>query len=386
MIVAIIGNTNLTIGYKIKEGDIMEYWYYYWLTTIENIGVKKIKYLINTFSKPENIYNASVATYKQLSYLSDNDINHIVASKKANTITKEIEEIKNNGAEIISIDSTAYPEGLRHIEYPPYILYKKGNVDFRKPCIAIVGSRKCSEYGYTMAYNIAKDLTKAGVLIVSGLAQGIDSAAHLGALEQGDTVAVLGNGLNIYYPKHNRNLQRKIESRGCTLSEYPLNTNPHPGFFPARNRIISGICRGVLVVEAEEKSGSLITANYGLEQGRDVFAVPGNVWSKMSVGSNKLIQLGAKLVTGAEDILEEIEYLLPIKKSFLNGNNNNPVLNRLAQDERMVYDCLSQQPLYIDEVISETKITIITLQHIITSLELKGLIKRLPGQRLIRTE
>ncbi len=364
----------------------MNNWYYYWLTTIRNIGQVKQKKLLETFSTPQNAYNADYNNYEKLSYLSKEDLQYLVESKNPTRITNEIEKIKNQAIDIITIENEQYPELLSHIQYPPYILYRKGNMDINKPCIAIVGSRKCSEYGHAMAYEIAKGLAKAGVIVVSGLAKGIDAAAHMGALEEGETVGVLGNGLDQYYPSSNTKLQRQIEMRGCTLSEYPVGTQPHPGFFPARNRIISGLSRGVLIVEAAEKSGSLITANFALEQGRDVFAVPGNAWSKMSMGSNKIIQLGGKLVIDSSDIIEEIEQYLPLKPTINSDNSRNSQLNKLAQDEIMVYDNLSREPLYIDEMNNRIKIPIATLQHIITSLELKGLIKRLPGQRLVRTE
>ena len=351
----------------------MNNWHYYWLTTIKNIGYKKTKYLLDAFDTPVDVYGKDYGDYEKLGYLSKKDIEAIVESKDKNRIITEMEAMKRESIKIISIDSNEYPELLRQIDNPPYVLYKKGEGDLKKPCIAIVGSRKCSEYGYTMAYEIAKGLSKAGVMVVSGLALGIDAAAHKGALEDGATVAVLGNGSDICYPPSNSQLQKQIELMGCTLSEYPLGTNPNPGFFPARNRIISGLCRGVLIVEAAERSGSLITANLALEQGRDVFAVPGNVWSKMSIGSNKIIQSGAKLVMNSDDILEEIEQYLPLKAIKSDKISTNPHLNGLAQDEIMVYDYLSQEPLYIDEVNNEVKIPIAVLQHIITSLELKGL-------------
>lgn len=335
---------------------------------------------------PQRAYDADYNDYEKLLYLSKEDISYIMESKSPTRIMGEIEKIKSEGIQIISIDDNEYPEVLSQIDHPPYVLYKKGNMNIINPCIAIVGSRKCSEYGHAMAYEIAKGLAKVGVVVVSGLAKGIDAAAHIGALEMGKTVGVLGNSLDKYYPPSNAKLQRQIEAQGCTLSEYPLNTEPHPGFFPARNRIISGLSRGVLVVEAAEKSGSLITANFALEQGRDVFAVPGNAWSKMSMGSNKIIQLGGKLVMNADDIIEEIEQYLPVQPIKNGDDEQNRHLNKLAQDEIMVYDNLSREPLYIDEVNNKIKLPIATLQHIITSLELKGLIKRLPGQRLVRNE
>ena len=360
--------------------------YYYWMTTIKNIGQVKRKKLLETFKTPQGVYNADYDDYTKLSYLSADDVGHLISSKSPTRITTEIENMIAQGIEMMSIEDLAYPELLKQIDYPPYILYRKGNMDLNKPAIAIVGSRKCSEYGHTMAYEIAKELASAGITVVSGLAKGIDTAAHGGALERGKTIGVLGNSLDKYYPSSNAKLQRQIETEGCTLSEYPLNTEPHPSFFPARNRIISGLSRGVLIVEAAEKSGSLITANFALDQGRDVFAVPGNAWSKMSMGSNRIIQLGGKLVINANDIIEEITDYLTLPPSSEGVLANNSILDKLAQDEIMVYDNLSREPLYIDQMNNKIKIPIATLQHIITSLELKGLVKRLPGQRLVRIE
>ncbi len=364
----------------------MNDWYYYWITTINNIGHVKRAKLLETFASPMEAYKADGKEYTRLSYLSKEDVESIIESKNPSRITSEINHIKSQNINIISIESEKYPELLSYIQHPPYIIYQKGNMDLTKPCIAIVGSRKCSEYGHTMAYEIARELARMGVTVVSGVAKGIDAAAHEGALVGGKTIGVLGNGPDRYYPASNAKLQKQIESQGCILSEYPVNTKPHPSFFPARNRIISGLSRGVLIVEAAEKSGSLITANFALEQGRDVFAVPGNAWSKMSIGSNKIIQSGGKLVLNAYDIIEEIQQYLPAELLGDCQNKDNLKVNKLAQDEIMVYDNLSQEPLYIDEVNNNIKLPIATLQYIITSLELKGLIKRLPGQRLVRTE
>lgn len=213
--------------------------------------------------------------------------------------------------EEISIESKEYPEQLREIYDAPLKLYALGNKEILKQTgIAIVGSRNATEYGKKVALQFAKDLSKNGINIISGLALGIDTCAHLGTLNSdsvGKTIAVLGGGLDEIYPKQNVELAKQIiKNRGCIISEYPLETKPEKLHFPQRNRIISGLSKGVLIVEASEKSGSLITADFALEQGREVFAVPGNISSFTSVGTNNLIKQGAKLVASYEDILIEI--------------------------------------------------------------------------------
>lgn len=213
--------------------------------------------------------------------------------------------------EEISIESKDYPEQLRKIHDAPLKLYILGNKEILKHIgIAIVGSRNATEYGKKVAIQFSKDLSENGINIISGLALGIDTCAHLGTLQsdfQGKTIAVLGSGLDEIYPKQNAELARRIiKSGGCIITEYALGTRPEKLHFPQRNRIISGLSKGVLVVEASEKSGSLITADFALEQGREVFAVPGNILNFTSVGTNNLIKQGAKLVTNFQDILEEL--------------------------------------------------------------------------------
>ena len=211
----------------------------------------------------------------------------------------------------IEISSNEYPQQLKNIYDPPLKLYALGNVHILKQLsIAIVGSRRATEYGRKIAFQFANDLTKKGINIISGLAIGIDTYAHLGTLYPkaiGKTIAVLGSGLNEIYPKSNIELAKKIlESGGCIVTEYPLGIKPQKTHFPQRNRIISGLSKGVLVVEAGEKSGALITADFALEQGKEVFAVPGNILNYTSIGTNNLIKQGAKLVTTYEEILSEI--------------------------------------------------------------------------------
>lgn len=210
----------------------------------------------------------------------------------------------------INFSSDKYPKQLREIYNPPKRIYAIGNIEIlNKVGIAIVGSRKATEYGKKVAFRLSKDLSERDIVIISGLAKGIDSHAHIGSLnvQNGKTIAVLGSGIKVIYPKENIELARQIVRKGgCIISEYPPDDTPNKSNFPERNRIISGLSKGVVIVEASEKSGALITADFALEQGREVFAVPGNIYSTTSVGTNKLIQQGAKLVMAVEDILSEI--------------------------------------------------------------------------------
>ena len=210
----------------------------------------------------------------------------------------------------INFSSDKYPKQLREIYNPPKRIYAIGNIEIlNKVGIAIVGSRKATEYGKKVAFRLSKDLSERDIVIISGLAKGIDSYAHIGSLnvQNGKTIAVLGSGIKVIYPKENIELARQILRKGgCIISEYPPDDTPNKSNFPERNRIISGLSKGVVIVEASEKSGALITADFALEQGREVFAVPGNIYSTTSVGTNKLIQQGAKLVMAVEDILSEI--------------------------------------------------------------------------------
>lgn len=210
----------------------------------------------------------------------------------------------------INFSSDKYPKQLREIYNPPKRIYAIGNIEIlNKVGIAIVGSRKATEYGKKVAFRLSKDLSERDIVTISGLAKGIDSHAHIGSLnvQNGKTIAVLGSGIKVIYPKENIELARQIVRKGgCIISEYPPDDTPNKSNFPERNRIISGLSKGVVIVEASEKSGALITADFALEQGREVFAVPGNIYSTTSVGTNKLIQQGAKLVMAVEDILSEI--------------------------------------------------------------------------------
>jgi DNA processing protein len=248
-------------------------------------------------------------------------------------------------------------------------------VEGDKNSVAVVGSRNASEYGIKVTQEISRNLASLGITIVSGMARGIDSAAHIAAIQGGGrTVAVLGSGVDVIYPPENRRLFERITENGAVVSEYPLGTRPNSYNFPPRNRIISGFSLGVLVVEASPKSGSLITAKLALDQGRDVYAVPGNVYSYKAKGTHSLLKSGAKLVDNANDIVEELNITVkPIKE-------NKEVIQELSPELLMIYDFCQDEPIHIDNIILKTGLSSGRVSALLLDLELSGILKQLPGK------
>lgn len=279
----------------------------------------------------------------------------------------------------LKLGQPQYPSLLREIKDPPPVLWVEGEVGVlsREICVAIVGARECTPYGEKVAFNLAVELVRTGIVVVSGLAYGIDTAAHRGALEgAGKTVAVLGCGIDVPYPGGNLGLKKRIAQSGAVLSEFPPGTAAATWTFPQRNRIISGLARGVVVVEAGVKSGALITAEWALQQGREVFAVPGNITSPLSAGTNRLIGQGAKVVTGVSDILEELN----IRSGLQAKENCRP----LSTGEGAVLEFLSNGARNIDELVRLSGYPVGEVSSILTGLEIGGLVKSLPGSRFER--
>jgi DNA processing protein len=297
--------------------------------------------------------------------------------------------MEKGGITVVLYDDATYPERLRHIPDPPPLLYMKGTLA-PADCnaISIVGTRRATAYGKTVAAKIAGDLARMGVTIVSGLAYGIDAAAHKGALEAGGrTLAVLGCGVDVIYPRANEKLYQHIPSSGAILSELPLGVQPDPGFFPMRNRIVSGLSLGTLVVEAPLKSGALITARFAMEQGREVFATPGNIFSPYSEGCHKLIKDGAKLVENIYDVLAEIERnisgIAPAEEIPVSPSGR-PLEIPLTADEKKVFNFLSMTPVHIDEIGEECGLSASKTSASLMMLEVKGLIQQLAGKLFVR--
>lgn len=353
----------------------------YWqaLIKISELGPARIKNLYEQFKEPKKIWEASrddlIGIAKIGQFLADK----IIYSREKIGI--------NNADEIdpsiktITLSDPSYPKNLYNIYDPPPILYVKGSILPQDSLsIAVVGTRRSSYYGENITKKLAKDLVNAGFTIVSGLAQGIDSISHISALEaKGRTFAVLGSGLNTIYPSNNKILSENIINNGALISEFPPNYPIEKWNFPRRNRIISGLSKGVLVVEGSIKSGALITAKYGLEQNREIFAIPGPVDRELSQGPNSLIKQGAKLVESADDILEELNIYFD-KDNVLQPNFD---ISKFSNDEQLILKIILDQPEYIDNISQKINFPHSKTSSLISSLMLGGSIKELPGKYFV---
>jgi DNA processing protein len=277
------------------------------LLNMSGFEPKKVMAIMEAFDGGIGFHTASRQSLLAIDGVNDNDVDFILRLRDSDALKREIELINDNGFKVISLSDAAYPPLLREIANPPLVLYVRGDVSILSEfSLGVIGSRECSSYGINCACELSRKLARCGVVVVSGLARGIDTAAHTGALA-GRTVAVLGSGLLNIYPRENKPLCDDIALKGAVVSEFPLNTAPDRDNFPRRNRIISGLSKGVVVVEAAMRSGALITARLAMEQNREVFAVPGRMNSHTSEGTNQLIKDGAKLVDSVEDILLEFD-------------------------------------------------------------------------------
>lgn len=284
--------------------------YWIWLSRITGLGSVRKSKLLEIFKQPEAIWNLSYEDIVNIEGFGEKITNEILDKKYRKDLEKYIEYMEKYKIDIITIHDKEYPNKLKNIYDPPVVLFTKGNKDIlNNVSIGIVGCRECSQYGINVTQKISYELAKENITIISGMAKGIDSYAHIGCLKaEGNTVAVLGSGLDRIYPKENMKLYNDILSKGgLILSEYIIGTKPDKMNFPARNRIISGLSDGIVVVEAKEKSGTLITVDFALEQGKDIFVVPGNITSQNSIGTNELIKQGAKCITSIQDIIEEYQ-------------------------------------------------------------------------------
>lgn len=352
------------------------------LNLISGVGPQKMRLLLNHFGNADNIWKADLSELKA-ARIAEKLAEKIILEKKKIDPDQEWERLMKEKIEMLDFDSPRYPSLLKEIPNPPFILYVKGEMDIlNSPMISIVGSRKYTNYGQMAAKTFSRDLARSGITVVSGMAIGIDSFAHRGALDAyGKTIAVLGNGLSdlSIYPRINFNLSREIISQGALISEYPHGISAGSFIFPARNRIIAGLSLGTLVVEAGEKSGTLITANLALDYNREVFAVPGSIFSQESLGSNELIKKGAKLAGNVKDILEEINLSgKEIEKPKATKNPENP-------REKILLDILSSDPLHIDNIVRLTKLETMAVSSALSMMEIKGWVKNIGGQNYIIT-
>ncbi len=357
------------------DRDNLRYWL--GLSLVPGIGDVLYKRLIDHFKSPEMVFSSSVEELKKVEGIGERLARDILMTDWKGKVNTEISQIEKEKVNVITLSDNLYPTNLRRIYDPPPFLYMKGEI--RKEdnrAVAIVGSRKATTYGRLMAERLSKDLSSHGITVVSGMARGIDTFSHEGALLTGGrTIAVLGCGIDIVYPSENRNLRNRIIESGAVVTEFPFSTQPEAVNFPLRNRIISGLSLGVVIIEATSDSGSLITASAALEQGRDVFAVPGNITSKLSQGTNKLIKRGAKLVESVDDILEEILPQMGMKKE-----KRDIPKPELTPEEEVIYSLLSYEPKHIDSISRESRLTSNKVLSILLVMEMKGAIRQLPGK------
>lgn len=355
---------------------------FYWvaINLVPGLGSVLIKRLLERFKTPEAVFQASIKELLMIEGLNEKVAHEILKGPPEQKVYRELSLIKEIGGRVISFDDEDYPQRLKEIYDPPPILYLRG--EFKKEdelAVSIVGSRRTSPYGRWVTEKLSQELASHGVTIISGMARGIDSVAHLGALSAGGrTIAVLGCGVDRVYPSENRVLFQRIIDHGAVVSEFPMGSPPEGSHFPKRNRIISGLSIGVVVVEASEESGSLITAHYALEQGREVFAVPGNIGTKGSRGTHLLIRQGAKLIESSEDILEEILPQWKREKERLEEIETPEP--ELTPEEREIYKQMGENPLHIDTIIRESGLDPGKVSSLLLNLELKGLIVQWPGK------
>ncbi|HLG15435.1 MAG TPA: DNA-processing protein DprA [Blastocatellia bacterium] len=362
------------------------------LSFVTGVGSRTAAILIDRFGSPTACFEASQSALESAG-LRRESIEALKSTELRERATQDLATLAELGTEVVVLTDSRYPALLRETYDPPIVLYVKGDLTraLSQPTVAIVGSRRCSTYGRNVAEMLARELASRGVTIVSGLARGIDAAAHRGALDgRGLTVGVMGTGVDEVYPKENRRLAEQIAEHGALVSEFPLTTPPVPQNFPFRNRVISGLALGVMVVEGAERSGSLITARLAYEQGRDVFAVPGNITSAKSFGPNYLIKDGAKLVHTWRDVVEEFpaELKAPILAAE-RGEKTPAQLSieevALTDSERKVFKLLKvDEPVHIDHLIMKAGMNSGELMGALLKLEMADRIKQLPGKSFVR--
>ena len=359
------------------------------LNMIEHVGPVRVRQLLEHFGEAPAVLSASRHQLLQVRGIGEEVADAIVAWEKSVDLGGELKRIGEFGCHILVQSDEEYPALLKQIYDPPVVLYVKGRLTTRdKNAVAMVGSRMTTHYGIETARKLAYQLAYVGVTVVSGGARGIDTAAHQGALSaKGRTVAVLGTGINLIFPAENAELFQRITENGAVITQFPFNRSADKQTFPIRNRIVAGMTLGTVVVEANLTSGALITANMAVEQGRQVFAVPGRIDSPRSKGCHELIKKGAKLCEGAEDILSEFEYLFPAvnRPPGVGETGVLPALE-LSENEQKAYDALTEDESSIDEVIRRSGLPASAVSVALLSLEMKRLIRQLPGKMFVKNK
>ncbi len=354
------------------------------LSSISGIGHARLRTLVSKFGSPENVFSASLHQLLATEGFDRKNAEKILdpAQRDPKFVDAQLKLMEQYRTKIVTLWDEDYPENLKNIFDPPAYLFVRGTLaESDRYSLAIVGTRESTAYGKLMTETIVKELALRGITVVSGLARGVDTVAHAAALRHGGrTIVVLGCGVDRIYPPENFKLAMDIIEHGALVSDYPMHTAPDAVNFPGRNRIISGLSLGTLIVEAGDKSGALITADYAIEQNREVFAVPGNVNVQQAKGPNRLIKQGAKLVETVDDILAELESkLLPIKKT-----PGLPQALQLNFQEQVIYDSIAAEPAHVDQISKLCNLTIAETLSYLLNLELMGAVKQLSGKHFVR--
>ena len=364
----------------------MEQFYWAALGAAKGIDTARLLALARSFGSPQDLYDAEEADVLATGILSPERTAKFVESNKKNRKLPEMlqEQCERLHVSVVPVVSSAYPERLKRILRPPAVLYVKGTLPDCRYGIGIVGSRMADAYGKKAAACFGRALAEAGVTVVSGGAKGIDTAAHEGALEgRGKTVAVLGCGPDIVYPPANRKLFEEIEANGALVSEYPPGTEPDRFRFPERNRIISGICQGIVLVQAAKRSGALITAEFAMDEGREVFCVPGNIFTDKSTGPHRLIKAGARLADSPQDILEEVfpELCGSAHSNLFAGLDGTAPWGKCSQEQQKILDLLTRGPQTLEQLVEEAGFGIGETSVMLLELQMKGFIQMNAAQQ-----
>jgi DNA processing protein len=352
------------------------------LHLVPGIGPRLTASLLERFGSARAALQARPEELRGIPYFGDKLVKEVSQARTGADVAGELELIARHGVRVLTKADAEYPAPLKDIYDPPHLLYVRGTLqpgDLR--AVALVGSRQCTPYGRKVAQRLAADLVRAGYTIISGMARGIDGAAHRGALDAGGrTLAVLAGGLSRIYPPEHADLAREVESSGAVLSEAAMRQDPMAGMFPARNRLISGLSRGVVIIEAAERSGALITAEHAAEQGRSVFAVPGPVDSEASSGTLRLIRDGAILVRSAEDILEDLDGVAAVASA----PKPPPMPAGLDATQQRLWEFLAGRPRHVDEMAQQLGLAVPQITGALMMLEMKKIVRRLPGNQYER--
>lgn len=363
--------------------DVSKYFDLIRLSAVPGVGPNRMRTMIGHFRSVSKVFKASLQELQKIPGIDEKTAKSVVEAKTESFAEKQIKKAEELKVRIISFWDEEFPELLKQIYDPPVLLYVKGNFSENdKYALSIIGTRNPTHYGKIITEKLTTSLAEKGITIISGMAYGIDSIAHSHALKAGSrTLAVVGTGLDITYPSGNQKLSLEIAENGALISEFPFGTKPDRQNFPRRNRIVSGLSHGVIVVEAGIKSGALITASMAIEQNREVFAVPGNINSPQSVGPNALIKQGACLVISAEDILGELS---PKLDPIIKGDSKPKLLVELSSDEAAVLSKLSHEPKHVDELVQSVDMRCSQVLSVLLTLEFKNQIRQLSGKMFVK--